>query len=43
MITFWSCIKNDMIRKTKVNFKIHDIVTWLTNNCNTYIAQYLMN
>ena len=25
----------------KVNFKIHDITTWLTNNCNTHIAQYL--
>ena len=21
-----------------VNFKIHDITTWLTNNCNTHIA-----
>ena len=24
-----------------VNFKIHDVTTWLTNNCNTHIAQYL--
>ena len=22
------------------NFKIYDVTTWLTNNCNTYIAQY---
>ena len=28
--------------KDKVNFKIHDLTTWLTNNCNTHIAQYLM-
>ena len=22
-------------------FKIYNIITWLTNNCNTYIDQYL--
>ena len=22
--------------KDKVNFKIHDVTTWLTNNCNTH-------
>ena len=27
--------------KDKVNFKIYDVTTWLTNNCNTHIAQYL--
>ena len=33
--------KNSLIRKiAKVNFKIHDITTWLTNNCNTHITQY---
>ena len=25
----------------KVNFKIHDVTTWFTNNCNTHIGQYL--
>ena len=25
----------------KVNFKIYDVAAWLTNNCNTNIAQYL--
>ena len=25
----------------KVNFKIYDITAWLTNSCNTHIAQYL--
>ena len=25
----------------EVNFEIYDVTTWLTNNCNTYIAQYL--
>ena len=29
-------------QKGKVNFKIYDVTTWLTNNCNTHIAQYLM-
>ena len=28
--------KND-----KVNFKFYDVTTWLTNNCNTHIVQYL--
>ena len=27
--------------KNKVNFKIFDVTTLLTNNCNTYIARYL--
>ena len=25
----------------KVNFKNYDVTTWETNNCNTYIVQYL--
>ena len=28
--------------KDKVNFKIYDATAWLTSNCNTHIAQYLM-
>ena len=24
-----------------VNFKFYDVTAWLTNNCNTHIAQYL--
>ena len=27
--------------KDQVNFKIYGITTWLTNNCNTHIYQYL--
>ena len=27
--------------KDKVNFKFHDVTAWLTDNCNTNIAQYL--
>ena len=25
----------------KVNFKFYDVTAWLTNICNTHIAQYL--
>ena len=28
-------------KKDKVNFKFYDVTVWLTNNCNTHIAQYL--
>ena len=36
----WSCRKNGNIidEKDKVNFKIHDVTTWFTNNCNTHVA-----
>ena len=27
--------------KDKLNFKIYDVTTWLTNNYNAHIAQYL--
>ena len=33
--------KNGLNRK-KVNSKIYDITTWLTNNYSTHIVQYLM-
>ena len=29
------------INEYKINFKIYDVTTWETNNCNTHIAQYL--
>ena len=32
ILTFWSCRKNDLIRK-EFNFKIY-FTTWLTSNCN---------
>ena len=28
-------------KKDKIHFKFYDITAWLTNNCHTYIAQYL--
>ena len=27
--------------KYQVNFEIYDVRTWLTDNCNAHIAQYL--
>ena len=38
MVMQENCLKD----KDKVNFKTHGVTTWLTNNCNTDIAQYLM-
>ena len=35
--------KKPLDKKDKINFKIYDITTWLTNSCNTHIAQYLTN
>ena len=26
-------------KKNKINFKSYDVTAWLTNNCNTHIAQ----
>ena len=28
-------------KKDEINFKFYDVTAWLTNNCNTHIAQYL--
>ena len=33
--------KNALIRKIRLKIKIYDVTTWLANNCNTHIAQYL--
>ena len=29
-----------LFKKIKINFKLYDVTAWLTNNCNTHIAQY---
>ena len=34
-------VEKRLDQKDKVNFKIYDVTTWLTNNCNTHIDQYL--
>ena len=42
---FLSClcghVEKRLDQKDEVNFKIYDVTAWETNNCNTYIAQYL--
>ena len=34
--------KKRVDQKYRVYFKIYDVTAWLTNNCNSYIAQYLL-
>ena len=34
-------VEKRLDKKDKVNFKFYDVTAWLTNNCNTHIAQYL--
>ena len=33
-------VEKRLVYKDKVNFKIHDITTWLTKNYNTHIVPY---
>ena len=33
--------KNLVIADTSFNPKMYDVTTWLTNNCNTQLGQYL--
>ena len=33
-------VAKQLDQKEKVNFKHYDVTAWLTNNHNTYIAQY---
>ena len=40
VLNFWY-IENRLDKKVKFNFKIYDVTDWTTNNCNTYIAQYI--
>ena len=34
-------VEKRLDKKAKVNFEVHDVTAWTTNNYNTYIAQYL--
>ena len=42
---FLSCIFGHVAKRLdkndQVNFKFYDVTAWLTNKCNTHIAQYL--
>ena len=42
-LDFLLMYKKRLVLKDKVNFEIDDDTAWLTNNCNTHIAQYLSN
>ena len=34
-------VKKRLDKKAYVNLKIYDVTGWTTNNCKTYIVQYL--
>ena len=34
-------VEKQLDQKDKVNFKIYNATTWVTENCNTYVNQYL--
>ena len=34
-------VEKRLDKKDMINFKFYDVTAWLTNNCNTHIAQYL--
>ena len=34
--------RKGLIIKIKVNFKVYGVTAWLTNNCNTHIAQCMI-
>ena len=38
---FFPHVEERLNKKDQVNFKIHDVTTWLRNNCKSHIAQYL--
>ena len=39
-LDFFVMYRKGFIEKIKVNFKFYDVTAWLTNSCNTHIAQY---
>ena len=41
LISKFDKVDKDDSKNDKVYFKIYDVTTWLANNCNTHIAQYL--
>ena len=38
--SLFSYVEQRLDKKGRVNFKIHDVTDWKTNNCNAYIAQF---
>ena len=40
-LAFLVLLKKRLDKKDKVNFKIYEVATWLTNYYDTNIAQYL--
>ena len=42
-LDFYVMQKKWLAQKDKVNLEIYDVTVWLTNKCNTHIAQYFTN
>ena len=36
-------VEKQLDQKDKDNFKIYDVATWGTNNCNTLVTKYFKN
>ena len=36
-------VEKQFDEKDKINFKIYDVTTWETNNCNAHVDHYLKN
>ena len=41
--SFFDHVEKRPDQKDKGNFKMYDVTTWLTNNFNTHIDEYLKN
>ena len=39
-LEFLVMYRKGLIKKIKVYFKVYGVTGWLTNNCNTHLAQY---
>ena len=38
---FFDHVAKQLDKKDQINFKFYHVAAWLTNNCNTHIAQNL--
>ena len=41
VLIFFGYVQKGFDKKNKVNFKTYDFTTWLRNNSNTHIVEYL--
>ena len=41
LLLLFGPVAKQLDKKDRVDFKFYDVTAWLTDNCNTHIAQYL--